>query len=687
MKKFILFSFLLSFSLSVISQIKSPVAVKDTVYIDLGETYTIYPLVNDYDPDGGDLIIEECTTGYPNTISILQFSDTSITFKVIDYAVGESHHFSLRYKLASEEFTPYCQSNITMITEIPHDILLTNDIKARIFPQNIQFWNAYARVYDDSHGFMYPADEKTSTIFSYGLWVGGLDENDQLHLAAETFRQRGVDFWSGPLSDDGLATTDTANCGNWFRTWKVDRSEIYAHIANFQDASYEMPEAIASWPAHGDPALNQAEMIAPFVDVDGDLEYHPELGDYPFIKGDQSIFFVYNDQLEHTESEGAPLGVEIHCMAWAIDEVKSSQAYGSTIFMSYKIFNKSDQTYHDTYIGTFADFDIGNSANDLVGCHVENGNYFGYNGTETDPDMPNGVDTTFGYGSNIPTQSICILGGPFLDADGIDNPSGSCNESINGAGFGDGIIDNEMHGMSHFIYFYNADNQYSPDPQYAAEYYNYMKGIWQDGSAMVYGGNGHVSNGGNADYPARFMYPGDSDVCHWGTNGLDHGMGEWTEITAGNNPTDTRGTSSIGPFTFEPGSVHYLDIALVTAPGDAGKSSKDLVQDYIAQIKQDYLVNPSKFGNQYVGIEETDAIKEEIKVYPNPVDGDIINFELTCTQNTEYKIYNTAGQVIISGNLEQSIKNHQINIGELQSGWYILEINNNGRILHSKIIK
>ncbi len=81
------------------------------------------------------------------------------------------------------------------------------------------------------------------------------------------------------------------------------------------------------------------------------------------------------------------------------------------------------------------------------------------------------------YGANPPAQGIVVLGGPYMDADGEDNPSGECDESINGVGFGDGIMDNERFGMNKFIYFNNGGLPYSNDPSYDFQYYNYLKGI------------------------------------------------------------------------------------------------------------------------------------------------------------------------------------------------------------------
>jgi hypothetical protein len=238
--------------------------------------------------------------------------------------------------------------------------------------------------------------------------------------------------------------------------------------------------------------------------------------------------FVFNDQMIHTETQGEILGVEIHCMAWAFDDQRGGEPYNSTIFYSYKIMNKSTVDYFDTYLGMYSDMDLGFAYDDYVGCHVQNGNFYVYNGEPIDG---NGEPESFG--EKIPAQSICILSGPFMDADGLDNPDGSCDESINGSGFGDGEADNERFGMSRFVFFSNNTSLYG-DPEVAAEYYDHLRGIWKDGGSMLYGGNGHSSGGGNTLFPTRFMFPGDSDPCHWGTGGVDPGA-LWTEETAGNN--------------------------------------------------------------------------------------------------------------------------------------------------------
>jgi hypothetical protein len=68
--------------------------------------------------------------------------------------------------------------------------------------------------------------------------LGGKTSNDVVHFAGERYRQIGHDFWPGPLSSDGNATTDSTNAGRWLSTWKVSREEINNHIANYDNPEY-----------------------------------------------------------------------------------------------------------------------------------------------------------------------------------------------------------------------------------------------------------------------------------------------------------------------------------------------------------------------------------------------------------------------------------------------------------------
>ena len=98
--------------------------------------------------------------------------------------------------------------------------------------------------------------------------------------------------------------------------------------------------------------------MAPYFDHDGNGIYDPSFGDYPFIRGDQCIFFMANDDRTHTETQGDSLLVEIHCMAYAYDNPQDS-ILDNTVFLHFDLINRSENIYYDTYFGTFTDFAIG----------------------------------------------------------------------------------------------------------------------------------------------------------------------------------------------------------------------------------------------------------------------------------------------------------------------------------------
>lgn len=442
------------------------------------------------------------------------------------------------------------------------------------------------------HGYFVPSTGEAGTIYQNNLWIGGLDTNDSLHVAAVRFYQIGDDFWSGPLRVTD-ASTDIYGVMDYHHVWKVTRAEIEALIAN---PGGDIPEDILTWPANGNVNDGYAENLAPFVDVDGDGIYNPHNGDYPDILGDMALYCIYNDNYNyynenvvlHGSSGGGSLGVEIHCMLYGFN-APDDLILNNTLFMRQWIYNRSSNDYHDVYIGYFTDFDIGNSEDDYFGCNVENGYYYGYNSSNFDEV----------YGNNIPAQIVMILGGPAMDADGLDNPKYDSDgnqivdESINGLGFGDGIIDNERLGMTQFKY------QYAYDVVYYSYYemYNEMKGLWKSGNAMQYGGNGGSTGVGPE---CKFIFPYDSDPYNWGTNGIipNGGLNQngnyWSAETSNMIINDDhKCLASSGPFTFESGSVEIIDRAYVTCWFTNG-FYRDEMDEWATYIKNYFLNNLNK---------------------------------------------------------------------------------------------
>ena len=681
MKKILLFTLLMA-SIAIFGQNQPPVAVNDTVSypVHLGDTITVNFLQNDYDPEGDSIFafnIPYCISQTDSTASF--YLSPILTSATGTYLYYNNGYIWYEYTVWNGYSLPVSTAKIVMYLDEPFfNFLDVNNVKARFNAFGNHFWDfglgAGAQYY-------YPKDSTSTTIFMSSLWIGGMDETGNLHISAERYRQMGKDFLEGPLTTDGTALSDTANTLKWHKIWKLNLEDIEYHIAHWSDPGYEPIEEIATWPAHGDTVLGQSYFLAPFVDVNNNGDYEPLSGDYPLIRGDQSLFFVFNDVTDTAkrETKGIPIGIEIHGFAYAFS-MPDKPALNNTTFLSYKIINRSQHTLTDTYAGVWTDIDLGYAWDDFVGCDVAGGYYYGYNSDSID-----GGGEPEAFGENPPAQGVVILGGPYLDPDGEDNPAGGCDESINGVGFGDDIADNERYGMNRFVFMTNSGGV-TGEPQINYEYYNYMKSIWKDSTAIEYGGNGHISSGAYGP-AAKFMFPGLSDPCNWGTNGVPpNGALNWTEETTGNEPSDVRGLASMGPFTLEPGGVEKIDIAYVTAPGDSITNPIDRLKVYVDSIKAFYYEDPDNFGFINLGEEENIiANGNKIKVYPNPASS-VLNIEIQETTECDYlTIYDIFGRLIKQTDVNGQ-KVIRVDISDLKRGVYFLKTNTKNATLTNKFI-
>lgn len=290
-----------------------------------------------------------------------------------------------------------------------------------------------------------------------------------------------------------------------------------------------------------------------------------------------------------------------------------------------------------------------------------------------------------------------------MDADGIDNPLNNCDEGTNGLNFGNGINDDERMGMTSFAYFNNnGGNVANSDPNIAPEYYNYMQGLWKDLTSMMYGGTGYISSPGTVGPECKFMFPGDSDSCNWGTNGIppnaDYNQDGkyWTEETCNNGssnpPGDRRGLGVSGPFTFEPGDVQQLDLAFVFARDYVNTDTitpKNILFQRIDSIIQ-FVQSKDILGfNQTLDIDEYAPENLKVMVYPNPNKQDYINVLVQSTNSSlNYKLFDNYGRIHRQGSLVGNQVN-QINLNGIGNGIYIIQIiDSNSNVMYiEKIIK
>ena len=529
-----------------------------------------------------------------------------------------------------------------------------NNVRTRINAGGDMWWDLPGGI---GAQYFIPASGSATSLFAGALWIAGVDINNQLKCAAVRFRQGpdvssgGNDFWTGPLTLDG-ANISEVTCAQWDQVWKITRAEVDEFMGFLTgpvpsggrygtfdldaatEAGYTVPKIIEQWPAHPEVVGGEIEGVshymAPFYDNDGNGQYDPYQGDFPYyditnelchtkiptwdeqfesdyihgsiladqvLKGDQTLWWVFNDKgNSHTESMGASIGLEIRAQAFGFatnDEINNMS------FCSYEIINRSTYELTGTYFCPWTDVDLGYAKDDYVGCDVQRGLGYGYNGDNQD-----GSGEPEAYGNQPPAVGIDFFQGPYMDADQIDNPKYRftvnstfigldpmtndslfnydtisaeqlCDESINGVNFGNGIIDDERFGMRRFLY-HNNDNSNTGDPKYAADYYNLLRGIWKDGNRMMYGGNAYPGVSGVVGPACDFMFPGDTDPCNWGTDGVVPGGGYnsngkyWTDAEAGNEPADRRFMQSAGPFTLKPGAVNYITFGVPWARATSG---------------------------------------------------------------------------------------------------------------------
>lgn len=521
--------------------------------------------------------------------------------------------------------------------QIPTSIIEVNNVRGNILGTG----NVYSNMLGNRLTWEVPKDSGKSTLFQYSLWIGGVDQENQLHVAANRFNQVGRDYWMGPLRLDD-ATIDAEVEQQFEHIWNLKRSQIDEFISNHGNPGYEIPEDILTWPAHGPEGY--AANLAPFVDVNGDGHYNPEDGDYPKFLGDQCLFFIFNDSYAaHTESGGEKLGLEVHAMVYAYD-VPDNESLNNTVYFHYEMFNRSDNTYGNTYLGLWNDWDVGYARDDYVGCDVQHSACYGYNADPID-----GTGEPEAYGDNPPVQLCTILAGPYIDADEIDNPaySGDCESSnaYYSVNFGNAIVDDERLGMTGFMYHVNSSGP-NGDPDEAEHYYNYLRGKWKDGTHMQYGGDAYSD--AIVGPLCHYMFPGDSDPCNYGTDGVLPNGGfnvdgyYWTEETVGNMPNDRRGLASVGFFTFSPNAMQPLDFAMTTVWSTEDQTALERVGSSVNEVM-------SKFRDDYgLAVAEHPVNKESLlKVYPNPSEG-VVTVEGT----GKLMVVNALGQLVLTRDID-----------------------------------
>jgi hypothetical protein len=438
-----------------------------------------------------------------------------------------------------------------------------------------------------------------STIFSAAPWIGGVS-NGQLYLAAETYRQQGKDYQQGPVSD----TYTSASLAYWNRLWKIakiDLDTFRLRVQNGQDVSANTFKDILEWPARGNVfGGDSIHDYAPFFDVNGNHLYEPLLGDYPMIKGDQCIFTIINDDITHTESGGQSLKIDIHRMAY---EYVTQDVLNNTVFVDYKLVNRSDRNYDSLVFTSWVDFDLGYYADDYVGTDSVRNMIYAYNGDPND-------ETISGYGSTPPAQACVLLNKSFWTS----------------------------------MYYNNTFDPITGNAFAASDYYAYMLGLWKDGTPKTAADTGYKTIGPLTNYSFT------GDPCN---------NAGWWEGSAAIQPGDRRILASTAPQSFAPNQELDLALAFVYARADSGNhfASVCALQSAVDSVTKWYQQMPS------TGIKKQDQ-PIAFALYPNPA---INSFEIRGVEQNDFTvtIKDITGRTLqaLSGTNESPISVSNLNPG------------------------
>ncbi len=414
-------------------------------------------------------------------------------------------------------------------------------------------------------GCEYPKGSGKTAMFESGfLWGGFAVDNG---VKDPQVRVGGSAYYSGLQPGPILANgqPDPNPSASKWRIYRV-RPDVYPNgptVDLSQDATWEGIDAGTlraqyeldwnEWPAAG----TANDLGAPFKDVNGDGKYEPGT-DIPGVSGaDQTVFYVANDQssqLTTTLYGATPLGLEVHGTYWAYAQ---QGALGNMYFKKYQIFNKGYQKYtiDSMFVSWWADVDLGDGNDDLMGCDTTLSLSYTYNGYNTDavyaplPPPADGFDFFEGPIVNGDPTDVAIFNGQLI--------SGKKNLPMTSAYF-----------------FVRTVAEYTDPPQGtidgSTQFYRLFNGL------KGHSGQPLVDNKGNV---TKFAYYGDPVTRTGWIDGI--------EIP----PADRRQGMASGPFNMAPGDTQEVVVAEIVAgaiPGVDRLSAINLMKFYDRTAQEAY---------------------------------------------------------------------------------------------------
>jgi len=479
-----------------------------------------------------------------------------------------------------------------------------NNVRARLLTGGDVWWDLQNGRYIVPK--VAPGEPAVSSLYAGGVWIGGEDPAGNLKIAASTYRSGGgVDYFAGPL-DPETGLTDLPICNDWDRFFVVDGTDLSKAIQLYDQFLVDgipvqcdsIPDNVRFWPGKDNPyfqekfpfALPQGQNLGSYWDEDLSGDYDPCRGDFPIIdiRGcepgsrkeavelvpDQMIFWIYNDAGgEHRLTRGEKIQMEVQVQAFAY---ATNDEVNDMTFQRYKLLNRADEDIRNCYFAMWVDPDLGCATDDFVGCDPSRSLAYTYNEDLLDGTSGCDCGETNTYCDRVPIIGTDYFRGPIGPYTIVDCSIGETHivaaaDDIEGSGLsvGDTIcvlpvdlgssetanLGIEL-GMSSFVYYNNAGiggpDPNTVDPQIDFQYYNYLRGLWLDGTPVTFGGTG-LNPGSVETIP--YAFPDDpNDPDGWNMCNVDLGNG------------DRRTLQASGPLLLKPSVENELIIGAVWVP-------------------------------------------------------------------------------------------------------------------------
>ncbi|MEM6783296.1 MAG: T9SS type A sorting domain-containing protein [Bacteroidota bacterium] len=461
--------------------------------------------------------------------------------------------------------------------------------------------------------YFVPRGTTQSPLFVASLWVGG-QVGGETRTAAALYGD--FEFWPGPLGAGGQPLDD---CAQYDRIWSVSQDEVVA----FETGGAATTD-LREWPTGlGAAAVDATGALV--VPTSRDQVIDLAAGERPLVYGTQTTFWVMNDVgNQHTYTGSAPLGIEVQVTASAFDT--GVAAFDNATVYRYRIVNRNIIPIVSGRASLWSDFDLGTSRDDYVGADSSRHMAFVYNGEATDKE----------YGTP--------------PAFGVDVLSGAA---------------------SVIFPFKNGPYPISESAQGPDEHYQFMQGLWRDGSPVTEEGLGFDTDGS----PVAWMYPGDP-VAHefWSLENID---GNGTEAP----PADMRGLINSPSFDLAAGEAYQFDVALLFAQGVDRLDSVAELRLASDRVQAAYDAGLLFGGGSPVSTEDAPHDSAfEVTVYPNPIrDHATVAFEIEAPSNVLVRVVDMLGRTVATIQRESSAAgSHQVSLpDDLASGTYIVEVATN----------